>query len=242
MIQRALVVLFMSASSLPIAAQVAGVSPQAVVQNESAKEKINAEERISAEEAPASVSPDGRLSAGVGAIFLPTDKITPGFLLSAMYSRSFLPGWELEAAVQHHSGVSTTRFASSTSPGTMLAANEFNYFYAWNFTNIDATLLYSLAPTGFRFGIGATVQARQQTYATDFFILMQGSRPQFSHFQNVSLGGNIKVDYLLSLSPILDVGLRAQWHVLFASGIGYEPLRMIPDMQGSALAFVSVRF
>lgn len=236
MVRRALVVLLMSASSIPIAAQVAGVSPETVVRNESAKERINAEE------APASVFPDGRLSAGVGAIFLPTDKISPGFLLSAMYSRSLLPGLEVEAAVQHHSGVSTTRFVSSASPGTMLTSDGFNNFYSWNFTSVDATLLFSPAPTGFRFGIGATMQVREQTYATDVLTFTQGSRPQFYYYQSASLGGNIKVDYLLPLSPILDAGLRAQWHVLFASGIGYEPPRMIPDMQGSALAFVSVRF
>lgn len=242
MIRRALVILFMSASSVPLAAQVAGVSPKAIVQNESTKEKVNAEERISAEEAPASVFPDSRLSAGVGAIFLPTDKISPGFLLSAMYSRSLLPGLEVEAAVQHHSGISTTRFVSSASSGTASTADGYSDFYSWNCTSVDATLLFSPAPTGFRFGIGATVQVREQTYATDVLTFTQGSRPQFYHYQNASLGGNIKIDYLVPLSPILDVGLRAQWHVLFASGIGYEPPRMIPDMQGSALAFVSVRF
>ncbi|MBD1208075.1 MAG: hypothetical protein H9535_06585 [Ignavibacteria bacterium] len=236
MLRRALVVLLMSASSLPLAAQVAGVSPLAEIRNESAKEKINAEE------APTSVFPDSRLSAGVGAIFLPTDKISPGFLLSAMYSRSLLPGLEVEAAVQHHSGVSTTRFVSSVSPRFVLAADEFNNFYSWNCTSVDMAMLFSPAPVGFRFGIGATVQVREQTSATDILNFTQGSRPQFYHYQNVSLGGNIKVDYLLPLSPILDAGLRAQWHVLFASGIGYEPPRIVPDMQGSALAFLSVRF
>lgn len=236
MVRRALVVLLMSASSIPLAAQVAGVSPETEVRNENAQKKINAEEP------PASVFPDGRLSAGVGAIFLPTDKISPGFLLSAMYSRSLLPGLEVEAAVQHHSGVSTTRFVSSASPRTTFPADVFSNFYSWNCTSIDATLLFSPAPTGFRVGIGATVQVREQTYATDVLTFTQGSRSQFYHYQNVSLGGNLKVDYLLPLSPVLDVGLRAQWHVLFASGIGHEPPRMGTDMQGSALAFLSVRF
>ena len=173
-------------------------------------------------------------------------------LLSAMYTRSILQGVELELSFQH-----SALSRAFGDPPTQSSLPDYSIYFR-NYSTIDGTVL--LAPfsngflSGFRFGAGATFQFREQgsvrtvpvslRLLPDSLAAVLRTYPptSYAYRNGLVFGGHLKIDYVIPLSKMIDIGLRTQAHVLLLRLTGDDPVKVFADGTGSASIFLRVGF
>lgn len=173
-------------------------------------------------------------------------------LLSAMYTRSILQGVELELSFQH-----SALSRAFGDPPTQSSLPDYSIYFR-NYSTIDGTVL--LAPfsngflAGFRFGAGATFQFREQgsvrtvpvslRLLPDSLAAVLRTYPptSYAYRNGLVFGGHLKIDYVIPLSKMIDIGIRTQAHVLLLRLTGDDPVKVFADGTGSASIFLRVGF
>ncbi len=191
-----------------------------------------------------------RLGVAVGVLAATSDGSSA--LLSAMYTRSILQGVEMELSFQH-SALSRT-FGD---PPTQNSLPDYSIYFR-NYSTIDGTVL--LAPfstgflSGFRFGAGATFQFREQgsvrtvpvslRLLPDSLAVVLRTYPpsSYTYSNGLVFGGHLKIDYVIPLSKMVDIGVRIQGHVLLLRLTGDDSVKVFADATGSASIFLRVGF
>ncbi|MCU0424486.1 MAG: hypothetical protein MUF71_02550 [Candidatus Kapabacteria bacterium] len=194
-------------------------------------------------------TPQNRLSTGVGVMGIVGGN-KGALSLSAMYSRTLLPLLEVEIAFQKAGSSSFYQYISP-SPNSI---DQYNLSF-WDATVYDATLLFSPFRSGIlsglRIGAGATVQNLQRGMVREYPYSSgaQSLNPTiktyppsyYSYEERLSLGGNLKLDYVFPLTQMLDLGIRTQAQVLLYR-LNDEPVRVFADGAASIGVFLSVKF
>ncbi len=172
-------------------------------------------------------------------------------LLSATYTRSILQGVEMELSFQQ-----SAYSVAFGSPPSQSSVSDYSIFFR-NYSTIDGTVM--LAPfssgflSGFRFGAGATFQFRWQgTVGTalpslplrlDSLPALRTYPPSaYAYSNGLVFGGHLKIDYVIPLSKMVDIGLRTQGHFLLLRLTGDDPVKVFADATGSASIFLRVGF
>lgn len=186
-----------------------------------------------------------RLGVAIGVCGIASDRINPSLLLSALYSRTILQGLDLEFSVQHTAGSRFSRY-DPVSPNIdivppLVLRTDYDMSF-WNLTTADATVLFSPWTSGFRFGIGATLQNRQYGSANTLQIPSNQPPSIYYYQERLVLGGNLKIDYVIPLSKTLDIGLRTQAHLLLFRLTGDDAVKVFADGTASASLFLRVGF
>jgi hypothetical protein len=185
------------------------------------------------------------LGVAIGVCGIASDRINPSLLLTAMYSRTIGQGLDLELSVQHTAGSRFSRY-DIVSPNidivpSKVLRTDYDLSF-WNLTTADATVLFSPWTSGFRFGIGATLQNRQ--YGSANTLQVPSNQPPSTYYygERLVLGGNLKIDYVVPLSKTLDIGLRTQAHILLFRLTGDDSVKVFADGTASASVFFRVGF
>jgi hypothetical protein len=198
-----------------------------------------------------------RLSIGGGICV--TAQAFPLPLWSAFYSYALANNLELEASFQNGANAqSTPADVISRTPVNIVVPITYYKIIFRNYTTVDVSLFWvpstsNHANTGFRIGLGGTLQNRQFGAVVPrvgaFLRNPTDTIPEtylYSYSQRyvegVSLGCNLKIDYLFGLTQTIDVGIRAQGHFLFWYFGVNEPLRSLTDGTASIGVFGGVRF
>lgn len=197
--------------------------------------------------------PSNRLGAGFGIIGV-AGGASSGTLLSVMYSHTLLPCVDVEASLQ---STTSSGFREIDLTHTLVSPNYYNLSFL-NLTTFDATVVFSPFRAGIlsgvRLGVGATVQNRQIGIATTYQGGIGTNPPDsalriyppsyYAYTNDVVFGGNLKLDYVIPLSQVLDVGARLQTHILLLrlSGNNNDAVRVFASGTASASIFFRVGF
>ena len=177
------------------------VSPSGAIAQETPTLKSEPSEKIQQTSAPQDFFSFGLSFHQTGGSRFFSLRLTPMF--SAMYTHKFMPWLDIEGAV-HFTGRSGNVFAnfiSATQTGDVSAM--FTPF-AGNTNGLE------------RFRVGGGISLQNTTFAgTGLEMNAQGAyevRDMYS--SSLTWGGHLKVDYLVPLSSNVDLGLRAQAHIV----------------------------